>query len=265
LQWYEQTHVKKPTEKKGFDGNLWVWDYPNYAKDYIVSADVARGDASDWSTFHVLDVETLEQVAEYRGKIGTKEFGNMCVNISTEYNDALLVIENTNIGWAAIQPAIDRQYKNLFYSTKDLTVVDTELQLKKGFDLKAKDKLVPGFTTSAKTRPLIISKLDTYFREKSVLVRSKRLIDELFVFIWNGQRAEAQRGYNDDLVMAYCIGLWVRDTAFRLRQEGMALQRKALDSFSTGNFSSEYSNPGEEDAWKWDVQGEQESLEWLIK
>jgi hypothetical protein len=265
LQFYEQTHVKEPLEKKGFDGNLWVWDYPNYTKDYIVSADVARGDASDWSAFHVLDVETLEQVAEYRGKVGTKDFGNMCVNISTEYNDALLVIENTNIGWAAIQPAIDRQYKNLFYSTKDLTVVDTEVQLRKGFDLKAKEKLVPGFTTSAKTRPLIISKLDTYFREKSVLVRSKRLIDELFVFIWNGQRAEAQRGYNDDLVMAYCIGLWVRDTAFRLRQEGMALQRKALSSFTTGHNSSAYSNPEEEDAWKWDVQGEQESLEWLIK
>ncbi len=157
LQFYEKTHVKEPLEKKGFDGNLWVWDYPNYTKNYIVSADVARGDASDWSAFHVLDVESLEQVAEYRGKIGTKDFGNMCVNISTEYNDALLVIENTNIGWAAIQPAIDRQYKNLFYSTRDLTVVDTEIQLRKGFDLKAKDKLVPGFTTSAKTRPLIIS------------------------------------------------------------------------------------------------------------
>ena len=87
LQFYEQTHVKDPVEKKGFDGNLWVWDYPNYTKDYIVSADVARGDASDWSAFHVLDVETLEQVAEYRGKIGTKDFGNMCAYlISDEAN-----------------------------------------------------------------------------------------------------------------------------------------------------------------------------------
>jgi len=144
-------------------------------------------------------------------------------------------------------------------------VVDTEIQLRKGYDLKSKDKLVPGFTTSSKTRPLIISKLDTYFREKSVLVRSKRLIDELFVFIWNGQKAEAQRGYNDDLVMAYCIGLWVRDTAFRLRQEGMALQRIALEKVSTGNQGSEYRNIEEENSWKWDVQGKQESLEWLIK
>ncbi len=66
-------------------------------------------------------------------------------------------------------------------------------------------------------------------------------------------------------MLAYCIGLWVRDTAFRLRQEGMALQRKALDSFSTGDLGSAYSNAEEEDPWKWDVQGEQESLEWLIK
>ena len=100
LQFYEQTHVKEPLEKKGFDGNLWVWDYPNYTKNYIVSADVARGDASDWSAFHVLDVESLEQVAEYRGKVGTKDFGNMCVNIATEYNDALLKYEGLKPGEA---------------------------------------------------------------------------------------------------------------------------------------------------------------------
>lgn len=39
----------------------------------------------------------------------------------------------------------------------------------------------------------------------------------MFTFIWNNGRAEAMRGYNDDLVMALAIGLWVRDTALRLR------------------------------------------------
>ena len=38
--------------------------------------------------FHVIDVETVEQVPEYKGRIPTKDFGNMLVNISTEYNDA---------------------------------------------------------------------------------------------------------------------------------------------------------------------------------
>ena len=46
--------------------------------------------------------------------------------------------------------------------------------------------MVAGFSTTSKTRPLIISKLDDYFRDKSVTVRSTRLVDELFTFIWNG-------------------------------------------------------------------------------
>ena len=57
------------------------------------------------------------------------------------------------------------------------------------------------------TRPLVNSKLDTYMRERVPIVRSKRLIDELFVFIWNGSRAEAQQGYNDDLVLSFSLHL----------------------------------------------------------
>ena len=91
--------------------------------------DVGRGDSKDYSeAFHVIDVETVEQV-EYKGRIPTKDFGNMLVNISTEYNDALLIIENNNIGWATIQQVIDREYPNLFYTSKDLRYVDIQHQM----------------------------------------------------------------------------------------------------------------------------------------
>ena len=49
--------------------------------------------------FHILDVESLEQVTEYKGRMSTRDFGNLLVNISIEYNSKLLVIENNNIGW----------------------------------------------------------------------------------------------------------------------------------------------------------------------
>ncbi|HCT51349.1 MAG TPA: hypothetical protein DF712_02715, partial [Balneola sp.] len=200
LKWYEETYCSDPIEKRGIDSNYWIWELPDYSKDYIVVADVARGDGGDYSAFHIIEVESITQVAEYRGKIGTKEYGNMLVNAATEYNDALLVVENANIGWAAIQPAIDRGYRNLFYSAKDLSVVDVQSQLNKGYDLKDKSQMIPGFTTTSKTRPLIISKLDTLMREQSPIIKSKRLLDELYVFVWKGNRAEAQVGYNDDLV-----------------------------------------------------------------
>ena len=130
---------------------------------------------------------------------------------------------------------------------------------------KNKAQKVPGFSTTSKTRPLIISKLETYFREKSPIVKSKRLIDELYVFIWNGQRAEAQRGYNDDLTMAFGIALWVRDTALRLHQQGMDLSRKSLGHF--GKTQGVYTNTQNLKGTGWDWKsGDQENddLTWLI-
>jgi hypothetical protein len=264
LQWYDQTYIKDPVEKRGFDSNYWVWDYPNYSTNYVVVADVARGDGADYSAFHVLDIDNVKQVAEYKGKIGTTEYGNMLVTVATEWNNALLVIENANIGWAVIQVAIDKNYPNLYYSYKQDAYVDEDVHLRKGYDLKNKAQKVPGFSTTSKTRPLLISKLETYFREKSPVVHSRRLIDELLVFIWNGSRAEAQRGYNDDLVMAFGIALWVRDTAMRLYQQGIDLSRKSLNHF--GKSSGVYTSTKDvQKSWHWE-SGDKDNndLTWLI-
>ena len=62
-----------------------------------------------YSAFHVIDIANNVQVAEYKGQLGTKEYGHLLVGLATEYNEALLVIENANIGWATIQTvALDR-------------------------------------------------------------------------------------------------------------------------------------------------------------
>ena len=257
---------QEPVEKRGHDNAYWVWEYPNYTKDYVVVADVARGDGADYSTFHVIDIETVTQVAEYKGQLGVKEFGNMLVNVATEYNEALLVVENANIGWAALQPAIDRGYRNLYYTYKHDGVVDPEIQLKKGYDMKDKSQMVPGFTTSARTRPLLISKLDIYFREKACVVRSNRLIDELFVFVWRGSRPEAQSGYNDDLVMAFSIAMYIRDTALKLRNEGLELNKRAIGLMGTNTSYNGVYTPKSDpnDSWNMDLGNNKEDLTWLL-
>ena len=265
LQWYEETYVKDPLEKRGFDGNYWLWDYPNYSRDYVVVADVARGDSSDYSAFHVFDVETVEQVAEYKGKVDTKQYGAMLTSIASEWNNAMLVIENANIGWAVIQEVIDRNYANLYYSYRDVGYVDEDIHLRKGFDLKRKEDMVPGFTMSSRTRPLVISKLDMYMRERTPIIHSKRLIDELFVFIWNGSRAEAQRGYNDDLVMSFSTGLWVRDTALKLRQQGIDLSKTALSHMGKSTSGVYSARSVGQDPWKQkDIHGNDQDLTWLL-
>lgn len=263
LTWYVDNMVQDPIEKRGANEELWIWEYADYTKSYMVVADVARGDGSDYSAFHVIDLTNMVQVAEFRGQLGTKEFGNYLVNIATEYNEALLVVENANIGWAAIQPAIDRNYRNLYYTFKHEGVHDAATQLSKGYDLKNKENMTPGFTTSSRTRPLLISKLDIYFREKACTIKSQRLIDELFVFIWNGHKAEAQRGYNDDLTMAFTIALYVRDNAIRLHTEGLNMNKNAINNIVNTRGAYKTSNANG-DPWKMKLGNDDEDLTWLL-
>ena len=263
LERLRKDFCKDPIERRGVDSNVWIWEQPDYTKDYLVCADVGRGDSADYSAFHIIELETMSQVAEYKGRINTKDFGNMLVSIATEYNDAILIIENNNIGWATIQQVIDRDYPNLFYTSKDLQYVDVQHQLNNRINRQERN-MVAGFSTTSKTRPLIISKLEEFFREESVVVRSNRLIDELQTFVYINNRAEAMRGYNDDLVMSFAIGLWVRDTALRLRTEGIELTKKTLSRMQDieGVYTNDDANRN--DSWDWETGKEKESLEWLL-
>lgn len=226
----EKTYQTDPLEKRGVDSNLWIWEGVDYTKSYMVVADVARGDSADYSAFHVFDIENCVQVAEYKGKISPKDYGNVLVGIASEYNDALLVVENANIGWATIEQIMEREYRNLYYSsTGNMETVESYMSKYE------RDKLVPGFTMSARTRPLVIAKMIEYIREKSVTIQSKRLLAEMRVFVWKNGKPQAQTNYNDDLLMACATALYVRDTALRLRQQGMDLARAQLSSFSNLN------------------------------
>lgn len=266
LNWYIDTYQADPIAKGGFDGNLWRWENPDYSRSYIVVADVARGDGKDYSACHVIDIEDAKQVAEYKGQIGTRDYGNFLVSLATEYNDALLVIENASIGWDVIQTAIDRGYRNLYYSSKsDTTNVTMDNYLNRN-----ESNQVPGFTNSQKTRPLLVAKMESYLRERACTIQSRRLIEELRTFVWKNGKAQALDGYNDDLVMAFGIAMFLRDTALRFRQTSLDLTRASLGSMGKStyiNAPSVYSpsNYGGHNPWRMDMgDGSQEDISWLI-
>lgn len=262
IEYYEKTFAKNPLEKRGADKNLWVWESPDYSRDYMVVADVARGDGKDYSALHVIDIENNVQVAEYKGQIGTKEFGHLLVGVATEYNEAMLVIENANIGWATIQVAIDRAYPNLYYSQK------SEGNAESYFD-KYQDhsKMVAGFTMSSRTRPMVIGKFQEYIGDKGVTIQSKRLIEEMKTFIWRNGRAEAQTGYNDDLVMSFGIAMYIRDTALKYRQRGIDLTKQTLSNMTVNRtaYSGAYFSRGADNPYHVDTTHGKEDISWLIK
>lgn len=264
MSYYEVSEIIDPAERRGVDGNLWLWESPDFSKSYMVVADVARGDGQDYSAFHIIDIDNAAQVGEYKGKVSPKDFGNILVGIASEYNDALLVVENANIGWATIEQILEREYRNLYFSSKNEN--ETVESYMNKFE---NDKLVPGFTMSLKTRPLVIAKMTEYLRERSVKIRSKRLLEEMRVFVWKNGKAQAQTGYNDDVVMSFAIALYIRDTALRLRQQGMDITRAQLSSFTNLNqrnsaiIATSFSNRN--NPYKVDTPNGTEDISWILK
>jgi hypothetical protein len=264
LKFAEMTWVKEPIEKRFMGGDFWLWQWVDYSKQYIIVADVARGDGSDFSTFHILDIEECEQVGEFKSQIGTREFGHMLVSVATEWNNALLVIENASVGWDVVNTVIERGYSNLYYSPRSYG----EMHMEKYLAKLDSEQVVPGFTTSSKTRPLVISKLESYIREGTFIFHSARLLEELRVFIWLNNKAQASHGYNDDLVMALAIGLFLRDTAVKFQKQGQVMSRWALDNIQVNNYSNNnypvnprgaFQNP-----YKMYVNGQAEDISWVL-
>jgi len=262
LDFITQTYVKEPLERRGIDHNLWIWEPADYSRSYMVVADVARGDSKDFSAFHIIDVETNTQVGEYKGQISPKEFGYLLVAIATEYNEALLVVENNNIGWATLDAIQERGYRNLYYSPKTETI-NAESYLEK---LDDPSKLVPGFTMNLRTRPLVINKFREYIGDKSVIIQSKRLVEEMKVFVWKNGKAEAQQGYNDDLVMSFGTAMYVRDTALKFKSQGMDLTRAMLSNISAPkpNFNGAYAPSSYNNPYTINYGHGQEDIRWLL-
>jgi len=262
LDFITQTYVKDPLERRGVDHNLWIWEPADYTRSYMVVADVARGDSKDFSAFHIIDIDTNTQVAEYKGQISPKEFGYLLVAIATEYNEALLVVENNNIGWATLDSIQERGYKNLYYSPKT-EAINAESYLEK---LDDPSKLVPGFSMNLRTRPLVINKFREYIGDKSVIIQSKRLVEEMKVFIWKNGKAEAQSGYNDDLVMSFGTAMYVRDTALKFKSQGVDLARAMLSNISVNrpNFNGAYAPNQYNNPYQVNYGHGTEDISWLL-
>jgi len=231
--------VVEPKYKTGFDRNLWIWEEFQPSNSYILVADVARGDGKDFSVFNIIKLETMEVVAEYQGKPSLEMFAGILNNTGREYGDCMLVVENNNIGFNILEKLIETQYPNLYYSQKgsheyvDPLVAET------------KSSAVPGFTTSMKTRPLIIAKLEEYIRNQLLKVYSVRLISEMRTFVWNNGRPEAMRGYNDDLMMSLAIACWVRDTAILTNSRSVEYSKACLDAMILTNTKINTKIPGQ--------------------
>ena len=235
----EEEDILEPQYRTGFDRNLWIWETYNPEHSYLLVADVARGDGKDFSAFHLINLHTLEQAAEYQGKINLDMYANLLNSTGREYGDCMLVVENNNVGFSVLEKLIDQfQYPNLYHSVKSThEYIDPYLA-------ETRSNSIPGFTTSMKTRPLIVAKLEEFVRNKLITIRSSRTLNEMKTFVWNNGKPEAMRSYNDDLIMSLAIGCWVRDTALVVNKRDAEYKKVFLSSMGKSSTMLDTTIPG---------------------
>lgn len=246
------------SEKTAF----WVWEKPLPGEEYLISADIARGAGDDYSTVQVLNAKTLVQAAELQLKIDPDLFANVLHTTALLYNEAYVVAEGNSFGLATtykLERALN--YKNIFYykTYKKMHVRPT------GFDDFAVDKdvEVPGFQTNSKTKPLLVSNLREMMRENSVTINSLRLLNEFNTWVMqtksgNVVTASHEPGYNDDLIMAMGIGLYVRQTEYENVVKNKKMSKVMLDAYG---FNSTPIQASRTEGDKMQEKAEREALE----
>jgi len=216
-----------------YETSFHVFKPPQTGHRYVIGGDVARSDGTDYSTLHVVDIDTLEVVAEYRDKISPDLFAEVIYAVGKDFNYAYLAIEANSFGLAT---TLDLNRK-MGYERMHFCKTIKELHVRTEDYKVNTDETIPGFQTTKKTKPLLVNTLRVYMREGELKIYSQRVLSELRSFIQKGDKSEAENGYNDDLVIALGIALYIRDTDFQNATQTQEMYRSMLDaiSYSSGD------------------------------
>ena len=220
IEYHDRNFVIDPkfVDRSYFDGNsglVWIWEEPIEGHQYIMANDVSRGDGSDFSTFEIIDFTTMEQVAEFQGKIPPDLFADVIEKYGNHYN-ALVIVDNIGIGNTTVSKLVEKKYPKLYYE-------------KKG------DNPVAGFNING-ARIQLIANLEISIRTNIIKIRSKRIINEMKTFIYNAQgKPDHMAGYNNDCLMALGMALWIMETDFKSMEKLQKQTKAILNSWVSGS------------------------------
>lgn len=173
----------RPIETK-FGGKLLIFKKPQKDKRFSIGSDVSTGRAQDYSAFTIMDDEG-EEYAAFKGKVSPSALADILAAEGKTYNYALLAPESNDIGLATTSKLEDNGYRNLYYSHK---------YLKKKGKSKREVEQIPGWYTSKKNRPLMISELEEDIRLDLVTIKDPFFVQEAYTFIYDEQNRPIAMG-----------------------------------------------------------------------
>lgn len=193
-----------------------MWHEPRRRQRYVVGADVAENvvrdrkarktvvqytdDRPDYSAAIVLEVETGQHMASWRGAIDPAEYATVLAAIGRYYDSALLIVEITGPGLGVMETLSKAlRYENLYRTKLFNALVD--------------DPLAPsfGWRTNSHTRPMLIQRIHEVLNSHMARTEDMELIDELRTMEFDEAGKARGRGKNkDDRALAYGLALQAR-------------------------------------------------------
>lgn len=202
-------------------GPLKIWEMPQEGHKYVIGSDVAEGkmrdmassrkrdmlmamtsDQPDYSASIVLDMETGKHCASWHGTMSPAQYAIAVMGLGYWYNMALLAPERNNHGIVLVQAFHDRRYPHIYRKHVDPGTITNSPVL---------DTL--GWTTSAVSRPLLITRIAEMITHYPDFTRDKELVSELRTMeVDLATGTPRGKGRNkDDRVLALGIALQARN------------------------------------------------------
>lgn len=211
IKYDEYSHQRKPFDIKwksdNINGYITLFKEVEHRHPYVLAIDPA-GDGSDYTAINVLDNRSCEQVCTlHMQNMSTLEIACQAYAIGEYYNNALIASE-TNFAPEVMSTLLELGYDNLYVMQAD------------GNDMNQGSKKRFGFKTTQITRPYVISFLIEYVNKSSQLINSYATLIEAENFVRvvktidgrTKDKAQANAGQHDDLLMSLGIALYIRDS-----------------------------------------------------
>lgn len=173
---------------------LTVYEEPKMGHHYVVGVDSAKmteDNAGDALGMQVLDITTfpIRQVATFYAKEGISYLSapEIICELGNYYKQAILFIENNEIGQEVANIChFDLEYENVYFEKGNL----------------------PGFRTTKKTKRLGCTNLKLLVENFKLVLNDFDTIAQLTTFVKKKTSYEAEKGYQDDLVMSLIAALF---------------------------------------------------------
>lgn len=173
---------------------------------YQLGIDCAEGvEGGDNAAICVADLDTLEEVASWAGKLPPEAVADKAVVLAEMYSGdwrkCLIVPEMNSQGLALLQKLRELGYERIYQREE--------------YDKKTgKPTLKLGWRTTSQTKPLLVSNFRHLLRNFDISIHTKEAVDEFRIFVYSDEAKQKGMGavasFHDDRVIATLLAFWER-------------------------------------------------------